>query len=124
MFPTPPWSLVYADGSANVHRLDADGDAVTYAYEPVTPARSSTGTYSGGPPRHERLAVADPRVAAVWRAVAAVEADVARHARARAKGDGAFTVTEAGTPRTFLVVRAALGEVEAALAALGRVAAD
>ncbi len=122
MTPSPPWSLVYADGSANVHRLDADDDGVTYRYEPVTPPRSSTGHYSGGAPRHERLAVDDPRVHALWRAVEALERDHAHHAAARAKGDGALTMTVAGHTRSALVVRAALGELEAVLAGLGQVA--
>jgi hypothetical protein len=37
----------YADGSGNVYMLN--GNVLTY--DPVTPAESSTGTYSGGEPK-------------------------------------------------------------------------
>lgn len=117
MTPTPPWSLVYADGAANVYRFEATPDEVRFAYEPMTPARSSTGLYSGGPPRQARLSLDDPELATLWRHVDALEADLAHHAAARNKGDGAFTVTTAAGTRHFLVVRPALRELEALLEA-------
>jgi len=115
VIPAPPWSLVYADGAANVYGFDASGDEVLFAYEPMTPERSSTGSYSGGEPRSLRLAATDPRVAELWQHVSAVEADTAQHAESRLKGDGAFTITTAGATRRFLVARAATRELEAML---------
>lgn len=115
MTPNLPWSLVYADGAANVYRLDATADEVRFAYEPMTPERSSTGHYSGGDPCQEILTGDDPRLDALWRQVDALEADRSHHAAERNKGDGAFTVTTAGGTRRFLVRRAALRDLEALL---------
>jgi hypothetical protein len=98
--PAPPWTLVYADGAGNLHRWSqADGmSSVTFVYDPVTPEQSSTGMYSGGPPREERLVSGDPRVRALWAGARALQADTARHWPSRDKGTGAFTlITSAGT---------------------------
>jgi hypothetical protein len=113
--PAAPWSLVYADGAANVYGFDATPDGVVFAYEPMTPERSSSGVYSGGEPRNLHLAPDDPRIDELWRYVVALEADTASHAEARCKGDGAFTVSTAAGERRFLVVRAATRELEAML---------
>ena len=68
---------------------------------PVTPERSSTGAYSGGEPRSGTLDAKDEKE--LWRRVKALEADEASHAEERAKGTGAFRVTEAGATREFKV---------------------
>lgn len=112
MTPEPPWTLVYADGSANVYRLEAEPGRVRFTYEPVTPAESSTGFYSGGNPMNELLTPDDPRLATLWEHATALEADKAHHADERNKGDGAFTVTTGGQRRRFLVVRAATRALE------------
>ncbi len=88
--PPPPWSLLYADGSANAFRFDATAAGVTFAYEPVTPARSSSGVYDGGTPRAAHVGLDDPRVRSLWALIEALVADRASHAAARAKGDGAI----------------------------------
>lgn len=113
--PDPPWTLTYADGSGNVYAFAADGAGVHFTYEPMTPAHSSTGTYSGGEPVDEHLAADDPRVATLWQYARALEADTAQHAAERNKGDGAFTVTEDDRRRRFLVVRPATRTLEAFL---------
>jgi len=113
MIPPLPWSLVYADGAANEYRFEASGDEVRFSYSPVTPERSSTGRYSGGEPRDERLPHDDPRLRLLWRQVSALENDRAHHAEHRAKGDGAFTMTLEGETRSFLVRRPALTAFEA-----------
>lgn len=115
MTPKAPWSLVYADGSANVYRFEATLTGVRFAYEPVTPEQSSTGFYSGGNPVDERLVATDPRLATLWEYAEALEADIATHADERNKGDGAFTVTSGGNRRRFLVVRSATRKLEAFL---------
>jgi hypothetical protein len=115
MTPEPPWSLVYADGSANVYRFEAEPGRVRFAYEPVTPEKSSTGFYSGGNPVNDLLPPDDPRLATLWERATALEADPAHHADERNKGDGAFTVTTGGQRRRFLVVRAATRTLEAFL---------
>lgn len=113
--PAPPWTLTYADGSGNVYGFAADDDGVRFTYAPVTPARSSSGVYSGGAPVDLRLAADDPRLAALWQQARALEADTAQHAAARNKGDGAFTVTQDDRRREFLIVRPATRAFEAFL---------
>lgn len=104
--PPAPWRLTYADGSANVYRWwqDEPGGAVHFVYQPVKPEESSTGLYSGGPPRAEQLAAGDPRVEELWTTALALQADTARHAARRDKGTGAFTLTRGGEER-FIVQR-------------------
>ncbi|MBL8624690.1 MAG: hypothetical protein JNK64_25505 [Myxococcales bacterium] len=89
--PAPPWQLDYADGCGNHYRLEAAGATVALRYAPVTPAMSSTGRYDGGPPRAATVAVDDPRLATLWRLLAAQPSS-----GPRAKGTGAATLTAAG----------------------------
>lgn len=114
MIPRPPWTVVYADGSANIYRFDANAAGVRFTYDPVTPALSSTGMYSGGTPVDKMLALDDPHIATLWQHARALEADKAHHVAGRGKGDGALTIDG----RTMLVVRAATRDVEAWLAML------
>lgn len=115
MRPPPPWTIVYADGSANVYRFQADGVIVRFTYEPVTPERSSTGFYSGGNPIDQPLTNDDPRLDELWQHVHALDADTASHAEERNKGDGAFTITVGEKRRRFLVLRSATRKLEAFL---------
>jgi len=101
--PAAPWSITYADGSANVYQVTADGDVVRFAYRPVTPERSSTGMYSGGEPRSGLLEA--PQVAALWRQVRELEANTPLHVADRGKGTGAFQLTEATHAGAFIIVR-------------------
>lgn len=113
MIPPLPWSLAYADGAANEYRFEASGDEVRFVYAPMTPEGSSTGYYSGGEPREERIPHGDPRLRRLWEHVSALEKDREHHAEHRAKGDGAFTMTVEGESRRFLVRRPALTAFEA-----------
>ncbi len=119
--PALPWTVNYADGSANAYRLEATAGGVRFVYEPVTPERSSTGMYSGGDPIDTQLALDDPRLAAIWRHVAAVEADPSLHVAERHKGDGAFLVDSDGVTRRFMVVRRAILELDDLLEDLRRI---
>jgi hypothetical protein len=118
MIPPPPWTIAYADGSANAYRFEATAAGVRFVYDPMTPARSSSGMYSGGDPAERMLSLDDPRIAELWQQVRALEADTAHHASERCKGDGAVTLSGDGATRSFLVVRAATRDLETWLAAL------
>ena len=111
---TPPWTVTYADGSANVYRFTATAAGVRFVYEPMTPARSSTGMYSGGDPIDTTIAIDDPRIAALWDHVRALGGNTTHHVADRNKGDGALTIGG----RTILVARAATRAFEAWLDAL------
>lgn len=80
-----PWQLSVADGNGNVHRLGHEvGATAVYAYVPVTAETSSSGRYDGGPPRQG--AIADDRIAPLWRAVATLCADASVQVSERRKG--------------------------------------
>jgi len=111
----PPWSLRYDDGSHNV--LDvarATVDApVTWSYAPMTPARSSSGVYSGGDPAEGALPAAAGF--ALWGLVQAAE-KVASDGGARPMGTGELRVTEGGEVRTWRLSMAADQALRASLA--------
>jgi hypothetical protein len=87
--PTGALRIDYADGSGNRYTLDAGDDgAVEVAYDLLTPATSSTGLYSGGPPRRARVARDDPRLAELWARLADARPATST---ARLKGTGAFS---------------------------------
>ncbi len=116
--PAGPWSITYADGSANAYHLASDGggDGATLEYRPVTPAQSSSGQYSGGEPRRGRLDAA--QVIELWRQLAALEANPKLHTTDRMKGTGAFQLTDAAGSRAFIIQRGpALLAFDALLAA-------
>jgi hypothetical protein len=101
--PTPPWTLHYFDGSANGYAIESDADGASFEYTPITPAQSSTGMYSGGPPRAGRL---DARaIATLWQHVADFEADPSQHVADRMKGTGAFTLKDLTGVRSFIIAR-------------------
>jgi hypothetical protein len=91
--PETPWSLTVADGSANVYRFTRAAAAahVQLRYEPITPETSSTGMYSGGPPREEVLEASDPQLTELWTLIHQLEASTADHTPERGKGTGAIT---------------------------------
>lgn len=112
-----PWTVAYHDGSANEYQIESDGDGARFKYVPVTPERSSTGQYSGGPPRAGRL---DARgVESLWTHIREFESDVSLHSDQRMKGTGAFELTDATGTRKFIIhMGPRLGAFDAFLAAL------
>jgi len=101
---TTPWTVAYADGSANAYRFwqtSADG-AAQFEFTPVTPERSSSGTYSGGTPKAGTLDA--EAIEALWAQVDALMGNPELHTEARAMGTGSFTVTQGGDEVRFLVV--------------------
>lgn len=97
-----PWILTYSDGSANGFRFEQAGTApARYQYTPVKPEESSTGFYSGGKPASGNLDA--KQVEALTRFVRDFEADQKSHVAERAKGTGAFKLSEAGGSREFIV---------------------
>lgn len=121
-----PWRVDYADGAANAYRVwqDSAETDVLLEYVPVTPERSSSGTYSGGPPRAGRFAPRDLRIDELWGRIDALAAEAtaagAAAAGPRTKGTGAFTVTTPSGGRTFIVATGEpLEELDKFLATLG-----
>ncbi len=120
--PDAPWNIHYADGSANAYHLTHPGAEadVLFEYVPVTPERSSTGMYSGGPPRKEALPADDPRLAELWRLIARLQSDTSLHTGERAKGTGALSVTTGAGKRDVIIQRGpALTELDQLLGRFG-----
>jgi hypothetical protein len=111
--PAGPWSISYSDGSGNTYEVASDVGGATFSYDPMTPAESSSGTYSGGEPRSGRLDAAT--IEQLWTRVRALEAEAAREATERAMTTGAFSVSEGGLAERSFVV-----QPSAALAAFDR----
>ncbi len=96
-----------ADGSNNVTRVQRGPDEpdARWSYDPMTPERSSSGTYSGGDPAEGVLD--DAAVTDLWVAVDAALSDESGHAEARAMGTVSLTVTRGGDTQTVVLDRQA-----------------
>jgi hypothetical protein len=103
--PASPWTVVLADGSNNVTRVVQTASGATWTYEPMTPERSSSGTYSGGEPANGVLD--DDATAGFWEAVGAALKDESGHARARAMGTFSLSVTMDGATESVVLKPAA-----------------
>ncbi len=107
------WTITYSDGAANHYEFNIGG----FEYRPVTPEQSSTGTYSGGPPR--RRIMNGTEITELLKRVHALEAATDIHVADRMKGSGAFTITNNRGTSSFIVKRCELlAQFDAFLAAL------
>ena len=99
MPPDPaPWTITVADGSGNVTTFDASATgSVTWSYDPVTPAESSSGTYSGGTPATGELTTA--QVQTLWSLVRSAKGQ--RHERGRTMGTSLLKVESSTDKRTL-----------------------
>jgi len=87
----------YADGSGNVYRLKG----TTLSYDPVTPAESSTGTFSGGVPK--TVSITSLQAEAIIRAIEKGMSTTAEQTETRAKGTGAITVVSGSKRRDCIL---------------------
>ncbi len=101
--PEDGWAVSYSDPSGNRYRFWKDGEGARFAYDPVTPEQSSSGTYSGGQKKQGALAVAE--VDALFHWLRDFEADTAGYASSRMKGTGAFRIREGDQPARLFVIR-------------------
>jgi len=101
----PPWRIDFYDGSGNSYRFDrkSAADLVTATYDPVDPARSSSGLYSGGDPWRSDLD--DAEAAELWRWVDGLMEDVELHAERRGKGTGLIRIRAQGGEQSVIVAR-------------------
>ena len=101
------WSRIdVGDGSANgYHFVRGASGTVEFEYVPVKPEESSTGMYSGGPPRKETLAGSDGRLTQLWSELQRLEGDVSKQQPERAKGTVAIGWAEPGGKRHDFIVQ-------------------
>ena len=102
----PVGDIAYADAAGNVYRfLSQAHGGILFEYLPVTPERSSTGSYSGGEARRVLLRDDDARVAELRRRVQQLESADTLHAPERTKGTGAFAIGTRSGERHFTIER-------------------
>ena len=112
-------SISVADGSANVYRFTRGADGrIAFASEPITPEQSSTGLYSGGPPRKEDLSADDARLSELWTLLQKLAADEAKHTPDRNKGTAAVGWTGSGS-REFILQMGQFDELMSLLKRFG-----
>ena len=101
--PTAPWAIIFADASGNsFHFLQPSPNATAeFAYTPVTPERSSSGTYSGGMAASGDLT--PTQVRQIWSGMRDLRDDTGSHVKQRMMGTGSFRVTEQGKQYDFIV---------------------
>lgn len=98
--------MSYQDGSGNDFQFEGAQGGVSYTYSPVTPERSSSGTYSGGKPVEGKL-VAE-HVVGLWKQLRELEAATEAHTGERAMGTGAFRIVTPAGERSFILERGEL----------------
>jgi hypothetical protein len=110
MPPDPaPWTITIADGSGNVTTFDASATgSVTWSYDPVTPAESSSGTYSGGTPASGELTTA--QVQTLWSLARSAKGQPPE--RGRAKGTLLLEVESSTDKRTLVISSADARDLE------------
>jgi hypothetical protein len=108
---------VYADGSANRYIITAD----SLAYDPVTPAESSTGTYSGGDPKI--VSISASQFAAITQLFDEAVANKTVHIEDRIKTSGAISIVK-GDVRTQIILAPGSSEKEAIESLLKQILAD
>ncbi len=97
---------VYADGSANRYIITSD----TLKYDPVTPAESSTGSYSGGDPKTVSISAA--QFESISQLFDKAVANKAVHIEDRMKTSGAISIVK-GDNRTQIILAPGCAEKEA-----------
>lgn len=99
-----PWRVSIADGSGNHTQVWREPAAteIRWSYAPVTPERSSSGTYSGGEPGAG--VVTEDQALALWAEVRRLQGDASARSEHREKGTGALTVATV-TGEAKLIVR-------------------
>ena len=96
--------MSYSDQSGNgfLFWKKAEDCEARFAYDPVTPKESSSGTYSGGEPNRGTLGAA--QVEALFEQIRDLETDTKHHTSSRMMGTGSFRVREGdGAQRRFIV---------------------
>lgn len=90
-------SYKYADGSANVYILTP----TSLEYDPVTPAESSTGTYSGGEPK--TMTITSEQYKSIQVLLEKAVQNTAIHSNDRMKTSGAISVIEGSKERKYII---------------------
>ncbi len=100
-----PWRIDFYDGSGNSYRFERAGptDPARATYDPVDPANSSSGTYSGGDPWTSELAAEE--AAELWRWVDGLAEDPSLRAERREMGTGLVRVRSPGGEQSVVIKR-------------------
>lgn len=93
----PDHRYQYSDGSANRYIITPN----TLEYDPITPAESSTGTYSGGDPKTVSISVR--QFEAIGQLFDKALGNKAVHIQDRMKTSGAISIVKGGTHSTAIL---------------------
>ncbi len=99
----PARTLHFSDGSGNAFILTEVGDTASLEYDPVTPERSSSGTYSGGTPAD--VVLSGEQAAEIWRRAGELQKSSQVSTGARSMGTGAFVLSGTASDARFIVGR-------------------
>jgi hypothetical protein len=110
-----PWTLRVHDGSGNSTTVSmaAGSSTAAWAYTPVTPEQSSSGTYSGGAAAEGSFDAAT--LATLWGLVHGLERAKELHVAERAMGTTQVHVQTSAGDRAFVVRAGAAAELDALL---------
>lgn len=97
--------LAYSDHSGSSYRFwkASHDEPAQFVFDPVTPERSSSGTYSGGRPNQGKLDSAQAE--ALLERVRNLEADTECHIDKRMMGTGSFRIREGDGPERHFMIR-------------------
>ena len=95
---TDMYNWIYVDGNGNTYRLERQNDRIELIYEPVQPALSSSGVYSGGSSVIRTISrkAYDEAAAAMQRAIE----NTGAHCNQRTMGTGTLQWRTTGTSPT------------------------
>jgi hypothetical protein len=93
----PDLRYEYSDGSANRYIVTANA----VEYDPVTPAESSTGTYSGGDPK--TVSISDAQFEAIGQLFNTAVSNKSVHIKDRVKTSGAISIAK-GNSNTQVIL--------------------
>ncbi|MFK7849306.1 MAG: hypothetical protein AB8G77_28720 [Rhodothermales bacterium] len=101
--PDTPWQVVFHDGSNNGFRFRQASleEEVYFVYDPIAPAESSSGTYSGGEPNEGVLT--SGQLEELWMRIYELKPATTADRQQRVMGSGAFRLTAPDGSLSFIV---------------------
>ena len=107
------WECFYLDGSGNQFHFYRKEGAIHFRYDPIQPAMSSSGVYSGGTAKDGVLT--SEQASMLVSQVQNWQENTVAHVERRSKGVSSFRVAKGEGDRLFLVPESQLTELNALL---------
>ncbi|MEC7986052.1 MAG: hypothetical protein VX278_12890 [Myxococcota bacterium] len=107
------WECFYADGSGNRFHFYRKEGAIHFQYDPIQPAMSSSGIYSGGTPKAGILS--EEQADLLREQVQIWHQNSGAHVKVRSKGTSSFRVKKRADEIQFLIPESQLVELNTLL---------